>query len=90
MQAERRITCPCCGHLSITDTYDICGICGWEHDPVQEDNPDSSIGANRVSLREAQRNFRVLGASAEGYADSVREPGSDDQRDPEWKPIDDV
>lgn len=53
---QDELFCPCCGYNTITDTYEICDICGWEHDPVQADYPDED-GANRVSLRTAQRNF---------------------------------
>ena len=35
-------------------TYDICGLCGYEDDPVQFDNQDFRGGANRESLNECR------------------------------------
>ena len=32
----------------------VCGACGWEQDPVQEDDPDYHGGANYESLNEAR------------------------------------
>ena len=56
------IPCPCCGYLTIGDTYDGCVVCLWEHDPAQADDPDYPSGAIRTSLREAQRNFESYGS----------------------------
>ncbi len=36
-------------------SYDICGSCGWEDDPVQRDDSDA-CGANTITLREARDN----------------------------------
>jgi hypothetical protein len=33
---------------------DVCGICGWEQDGVQLDDPDYRGGANSESLNEAR------------------------------------
>jgi hypothetical protein len=38
-------------------TYEICGVCGWEDDPVQFDDPDYAGGANGASLREWRARF---------------------------------
>lgn len=43
------LTCPCCGYKTISTTYDICDIYGWEHDPVQQENPDMT-GAIAVTV----------------------------------------
>ena len=32
----------------------VCDICGWEQDPVQESDPDYRGGANKMSLNEAR------------------------------------
>lgn len=80
-----RLTCPCCGYKTITDEYDICDICNWEHDCVQERYPDDTGANGTVTLRQAQHNFLAFGACDETAVESVRPPGPDDERDPEWK-----
>ena len=44
--------CPVCGKFEFDShgSYDICDICGWEDDPIQEDDPDAG-GANWETLR---------------------------------------
>lgn len=81
------ITCPCCGYRTITEEYDICDICRWEHDLVQERDPDYMGGANSVSLRQAQWNFGAFGACERASVAHARKPGPDDVRDPNWKPL---
>lgn len=80
--------CPCCGYQTITSEYDICPICAWEHDEAQERDPDSEIGANAVSLREAQRNFVAIGVCRPELKPIVREPRGSDKRSPTWTPLD--
>lgn len=74
--------CPCCGYKTISGEYEICHICGWENDVTQRDYPDIT-GANRVTLRRAQRNFALFGAAAESLVgtDLIRPPGPTDERD---------
>jgi hypothetical protein len=83
-----RIACPCCGYKTITESFDICGICKWGHDPTMEETPDEVGGANRISLREAQGNFARFGACDEGALKRVRKPTPQDGRDPNWRPLD--
>jgi hypothetical protein len=53
------VDCPCCKQRTLTERghYDICGICGWEDDPLQADDPDYTGGANGPSLNEARLRF---------------------------------
>lgn len=85
-----RYTCPCCGYRTLheepTDTYDICKICFWEDDGAQFRDPDYEGGANDVSLRQAQKNFFMFGASHEEWLGYVRAPAEEDVKDPEWEP----
>jgi hypothetical protein len=84
---EPSITCSCCGYVTtITDQFDRCPICAWIHEPVQESDPDDDKGPNRVSLRQAQRNFASFGLKAEGAPDT-RKATQRDKRDPNWKPL---
>ncbi|RBP27973.1 MULTISPECIES: CPCC family cysteine-rich protein [Bacillus] len=68
-------------------TYEICNICYWEDDPVQFNDHDFEGGANEPSLRQAQRNFIVLGACEECFVESVRKPTNEDIKDASWKPV---
>jgi Cysteine-rich CPCC len=38
-------------------SYEICPVCFWEDDPVQNEDHSYSGGANHVSLDEARRNY---------------------------------
>ena len=42
--------CACCGEGIISEPHDICPVCGWEDDPVQNEDHDFAGGANRLSL----------------------------------------
>lgn len=84
-----KYTCPCCGYKTLDEEheYDICPICFWEDDWFQYQNPDS-IGANKISLREAQLNYSKFGACERSCMDSVRQPTAHDERDPDWYLLD--
>jgi hypothetical protein len=81
-------TCPCCGYRTIVEEYDICEICRWEHDLAQERRPDSDAGANRVSLRQGQKNFPLFGAADPSLRAHAKSPGTQHVRDPQWRPLD--
>jgi len=49
--------CPVCGKYVFKEKYDICPICGWEHDLVQEADPDFAGGANKLSLNEMKKEY---------------------------------
>lgn len=51
---KKKITCPVCGQYVFTEKYDICDVCGWENDPIQNDDAEYAGGANVMSLREAR------------------------------------
>ena len=46
--------CACCGNFTLEkdSLFDICDICGWENDEVQEEKPDFAGGANNMSLNQ--------------------------------------
>ncbi len=72
----QRFRCPCCGHYTLGEAgaYEICPVCFWEDDPVQEKDPDLEGGANASSLNKSRENYKLYGACEEKYADRVREP----------------
>ena len=51
------IKCPCCNEGTINSQYDICLVCGWEDDIVQNEDENFSGGANKMSLIEHRQNF---------------------------------
>lgn len=87
-----KFACPCCGYKTFTQqpngTYDICQVCFWEDDPIQLKDPDYEGGANKVSLKQGQRNFVKYGACEKEMIKNVRPPKKDEKRDKEWKLID--
>ena len=74
--------CLCCGFLTLSEpppgTYEVCPVCYWEDDPVQAKEPDYAGGANDVSLNEARRNYRQLGAVEARFRSKVRLPLNDE------------
>ena len=59
------VTCPCCGYPLLNEraTYEICPLCWWENDGLDdgaEGRPgdlDRESGPNRTTLREAREHF---------------------------------
>lgn len=71
-----KIKCPCCGFFTLESKgeYEICPVCFWEDDAIQEENGDFRGGANRTSLKEARENFKRYGACEEQFCSKVRKP----------------
>lgn len=71
-------TCPCCGYLTfegeIRGTFEVCPVCYWEDDNVQNQEPDYGCGANGISLNTAKKNFAKFGAIKQEYIKDVRKP----------------
>jgi len=63
--------CPVCGEYEFPafDSFDVCEVCGWEDDWVQENDPDFG-GANWETLR----GYRAL------YKAKMHEASDDDKR----------
>ena len=57
---EKEHLCPVCGKyiFESENDMDICDICDWCNDAVQEDNPDYEGGANRMSLNQAREAYK--------------------------------
>jgi Cysteine-rich CPCC len=78
-----KYTCVCCGYKTMyrqDHLWDICPVCFWQSDPVQNTDYDYKGGANRVSLREAQQNFIAFGACEESSKPFVRGPNNDEPK----------
>ena len=55
-----RHMCPVCGQYEFEfhGSFDICEVCGWEDDNVQENDPDYAGGANIISLNQAKKAYK--------------------------------
>lgn len=42
----------------IEEEDDICPVCYWQSDPVQEDDPTYAGGANNLSLNQYREEYR--------------------------------
>lgn len=73
---NRQTACKCCGYNTIgpegDDGYEICPVCFWEADPVQNANPEFGGGANVPSPDEARRTFSAIGACEPRFLEQVR------------------
>jgi hypothetical protein len=85
-------TCACCGYkIKRTEyygSYEVCPICYWEDDQLQFEDPNMEGGANPMSLRQAQRNFRECGACEMTMKQYVVKDRSQYELDKNWKPLD--
>ena len=84
----KKFKCPCCGYYTLmnkpTNTFDICPVCSWEDDGLQLLEPDRENGANSVSLNQAKKNFKEIGASDSKYLSIVRAPNKDELDGIDW------
>lgn len=90
MKIIEKYTCPCCGYKVFNEgpgSFEICPICYWEDEAMQLRYP-KEVGANKVSLIEAQENYEKHGVSDLGLKNLVRKPKEDDEKDPLWRKID--
>jgi len=46
----------------------------WEDDDIQRDSPNYKGGANDVSLNQARKNYKMIGAISKEHLGSVRPP----------------
>ena len=55
-----KLRCPVCNKYYFTslNSYEICPICNWENDLLQNNNPDLSEGANKLNLKQAIEKYR--------------------------------
>ncbi len=63
--------CPCCRYKTLPGRgdYDICRVCFWEDDGI--DDVDRHSAPNHMSLMEARANFDKYGVVAERFRDKV-------------------
>ena len=58
--SEYFYVCPCCANYLFTENgdYEICRICKWENDKVQNNDPKFEGGANKENLVDYRIRFR--------------------------------
>lgn len=75
---ESKYRCPCCGFKTLAHKdslyHEICPVCYWENDAVQNTDPTFSGGANKVSLNIAKENYLKYGAVDRELVRYVRSP----------------
>ena len=59
---NKSFLCPVCGKYEFEEfgDFDICPVCDWENDFVQNQNPDITGGANTLSLNQARLEYMLL------------------------------
>ena len=80
--ASSSVRCPCCRFMTLTGRGldEICQVCLW-HDDGQDDPHAEEVwgGPNgNLSLMEARRNFRAMGAVERRFLAHVRKPREDE------------
>ena len=57
---EEKHKCPVGGKYVFEEynSFDVCSVCGWEDDAVQENDPEYEGGANKMSLNEAREAYK--------------------------------
>ncbi len=63
--------CKCCGKrvLDKDNLYEVCPVCGWESDKLQEDNPKMAGGANELSLKEYRKKYKKENSNKKSFKD---------------------
>jgi hypothetical protein len=73
----KNVACQLCVNYAISKhgSYDICPVCFWEDDGLYSNPGEVRGGPNgKLSLTEAQANFKKFGASSEERVKRVRPP----------------
>ncbi len=79
---EKKYSCSCCGYLTLEEegdgTYELCPVCYWENDELQNNNHDFEGGANKESLCPTRKNYKKFGAASYCFISMVRPPFSEE------------
>lgn len=61
MAKSMRHACPVCKKYKFVGigTYDICPLCGWHDDTVQEENPTYTGGVNELCLNDYKKEYEL-------------------------------
>lgn len=75
------LACPCCQHLTLSQrgAYDICPVCYWQDDPIDEWAPDDPSWANGgITTAQGRENFLAIGACRQEHVPHVRAANPDE------------
>jgi hypothetical protein len=79
---EKTYRCPCCKYKTLHGRggFEMCPVCWWEDEGQGEHNVDQVRGGpnGTLSLRQAQDNFKIFGASEERLIGNARKPLPDE------------
>lgn len=72
---KKKRQCACCGYFTLDDgAFEICPVCYWEDDKLQNEDPSYEGGANVLSLNQAKKNFERFAVSDKRFSNCVRPP----------------
>ena len=78
-----KFKCPCCNCCTMLHEdpvyHDICPVCFWENDPIQNMNTSFVGGANEICLDDARNNYIEFGAVSKKLIKFVRPPKNDEK-----------
>src|SRR5690349_7973963 len=78
IQTKKAFRCPCCKFKTLFGRghFQLCPVCFWEdHGQDEHDAEKVRGGPNRIlSLRQAQDNFRTIGASESALSQKCGSP----------------
>ncbi|MFC1894950.1 CPCC family cysteine-rich protein [Candidatus Dependentiae bacterium] len=81
--SNKKYECPCCGYYTLEEeppgTFEICPVCYWEDDNIQYLDHEYEGGANDISLNQARKKYKLIGAISKKYLKSVRSPSSEEK-----------
>lgn len=57
---EQNKRCACCGKLTLppNSSFELCPVCGWQDDDIQNDDTNFDGGANVMSLAQAREAYK--------------------------------
>jgi hypothetical protein len=89
MPEQKKQSCFVCGYRTLENRcdWDICPVCFWEDDVLVETQDECSPANRGMMVSTAQANFIRFGAVSPEFIDHVREPGPDEEKDPDWAPL---
>ena len=78
INGKLRYSCACCLNYTLKEepngSYEICEVCYWEQDNVQERDENYTGGANKLSLKDSKKNYKAFGAIELRFKTNVRKP----------------
>jgi len=78
---EPMFTCPCCGLNTLTEeaSYDICKVCWWEDDGLDNSSAHRHSGPNHISLIRGRINVLLSGIFDPGRGDLLSKQESSEK-----------